>query len=157
MFAEMRRKEREISTEEAQRILTHGDYGVLSMFDEEFPYGIPLNYVYVDHALYFHGAKEGHKLRCLRRNPRVSFCVTGRVKQLPEELTTAYESVVVFGKAHRVEGEEKRKALGALLQKYAPDHPFLGTQCSGKEIENTEVVKIEILHMSGKANQPDRL
>ena len=157
VFLRMRREERRISTAEARQILLRGDYGVLSLHDDEFPYGVPLNYVYMDEALYFHCAEEGHKLRCLSRDPRVSFCVTGRIKALPQELTTAYESVIVFGRASCVEGEEKRRALLALTQKYAPGYIQSGIACIEKATEKVKVVKIEIISMSGKGNRLDLL
>lgn len=157
VFVKMRRKDRQITTEEACAILLHGEYGVLSLFDDEFPYGIPVNYVYMNHAVYFHCAPEGHKLQCIQQNPKVSFCVVRNVKRLPEILSTAYESAVIFGKACIVEGEEKRNALWELVKKYAPHHAERGTECIEKEWENTKVVKIEILHISGKANRANFL
>ena len=30
--------------------------------EDGYAYGVPLNYVYVDNSIYFHCAKEGHKL-----------------------------------------------------------------------------------------------
>ena len=47
----------------------------LGLFDEEFPYVVPLHYgyEYQDGTLifYMHSAKEGHKLDLLKKNPRV--------------------------------------------------------------------------------------
>lgn len=47
----------------------------LGMFDENYPYVVPLHYGYEmkDGKLtfYVHGAKEGHKLDCLRKNDHV--------------------------------------------------------------------------------------
>lgn len=68
MFREMRRFKQQISEEECIRILKEQPRGVLSMLgDDGYPYGIPLDYLYMeDGHLYFHCAKEGHKLDAIR-------------------------------------------------------------------------------------------
>ena len=77
MNRSMRRKDRQMSQESARELLNHGDYGVLSSVDEEGqPYGVPVNYVYDgEKTIYFHCAREGHKLDNLRSNPRVCFTI----------------------------------------------------------------------------------
>ena len=69
MFRELRRKNQQLSETEARSILKNGTHGVLSVQgDDGYPYGVPMNYVYGDDAIYFHCAKEGHKLEemCIR-------------------------------------------------------------------------------------------
>ena len=64
MFRKMRRFKQEISLEECIEILTNEKRGVLSVIgDDGYPYGIPINHYYKnDNCIYFHGAKEGHKI-----------------------------------------------------------------------------------------------
>ncbi len=63
MFKEMRKKDREVLGEDIEKILTNGEYGVLATVGENgYPYTVPLSYVYQDNSIYFHCAKEGHKL-----------------------------------------------------------------------------------------------
>lgn len=65
MFRKMRRFKQEISLEECIEILTNEKRGVLSVIgDDGYPYGIPINHYYNknDNCIYFHGAKEGHKI-----------------------------------------------------------------------------------------------
>lgn len=64
MFYEMRRKDRLLTEKEAKEILSEGEYGVLSTIGEDgYPYGVPVNYVYLNDSIYFHCAADvGHKL-----------------------------------------------------------------------------------------------
>lgn len=52
----MRRKEKLLPIDRTEEILTKGDYGVLSTIGENgYPYGLPINYVYMDDCIYVHG------------------------------------------------------------------------------------------------------
>lgn len=153
MFKEMRRKDRQITIHEAKLILENGEYGIFSTYDGQFPYSVPVNYVYFNDCIYFHCAKEGHKLTNIELNPNVSFCVVGRTKLLPEKFSTIYESAILFGRASLVEGEEKRNALLELINKYSPDFIESGIEYINRTIDSTNVVKIEILHLTGKARK----
>ena len=80
MFRKMRRFKQELSKEECIEILKSEPRGVLSMIgDDGYPYGIPMTHWYCeeDGKIYFHGAKEGHKLDAIRKCDKVSFCVYG--------------------------------------------------------------------------------
>lgn len=150
----MRRKDREISSQEASEILDGAEYGVLSTVDSNGqPYGVPLNYVYKDSAIYFHCAVEGQKLDNIAKNPKVSFCVTGGTKVLPDSFGTLYESAVVFGIAGEVYNDERHRALVWLLQKYCSDFMEGGLEYIELKNKVTKIIKIEICHMSGKARR----
>ena len=63
MFREMRRKKQILAEDEAIKILGKGESGILALLgDEDYPYAVPISYVYHDSKLYFHGAKNGHKI-----------------------------------------------------------------------------------------------
>ena len=123
MFREMRRKDQRLSQEECANILHRGISGVLALSgDDGYPYTVPISYVYDGEKLYFHSAKSGHKLDAISRNPKASFCVIDRDHIMPEEYTTYYRSVIVFGTIIILEDErEKRSAIEKLALKYAPD------------------------------------
>ena len=73
MFREMRRKDREISINDSREILTKACYGVLSTISENgYPYGVPVNYVFYNGYIYFHSAKEVHKIDNIKNNSKVS-------------------------------------------------------------------------------------
>lgn len=152
MYREMRRKDRQVSKEEAIKLLEKGEYGILATSDQNnLPYGVPLSYVYVDNAIYFHCATVGQKLDNIKVNPKVSFCVIGDTKVIPEAFSTAFESVITFGTAMVVEDRtEKAKGLRALVAKYSPDFMVAGEEYMKKDFALTSVVRIELEHITGK-------
>ncbi len=150
----MRRKDRKLSEDEAYEILKQGEWGVLATFDGEYTYGVPVNYVFHNGAIYFHCAKEGYKLENIKKYPKVCFTVVTKSEVVPQELSTNYESVIVFGKASVVDNEdERRRALNALGERFSKDY----SEKVAKEIETlfsvTEIVKISIENISGKARK----
>jgi len=148
----MRRKDKAMQGGAVIGLLQNGEYGVLSTVDgNEQPYGVPLNYVLMNNCIYFHCALEGHKLDNLALNHKVSFCVVGRTNLLPAEFSTEFESVIVFGRASVIEGEERYQALNALIEKYSPDFVSEGSAYIEKFDSQTHVVRIEIAKMTGKA------
>jgi len=151
---ELRRKDREISTEAASELLTAAEYGILSTVGADGePYGVPLNYVWRDQHIYFHCATSGHKLDNIAVQPRVSFCVVGQTRLLPEKFSTAYESAIVFGRASEVQGEERSAVLVWLLEKYCPDYIEEGKAYIPREDQVTKVVKIAVDQVCGKARR----
>ena len=76
MFRKMRRTKQEITKYECEEVLKQEPRGVLAVAGNEgYPYAFPMNHVYMDGKLYFHCAKEGHKIDALGENNKVSFCV----------------------------------------------------------------------------------
>lgn len=136
-------------------LLKRGEYGILSTSDKgNRPYGIPVNYVLMEECIFFHCATEGQKLENITANHGVSFCVVGKTELIPEKFSTRYESVVVSGNADVVEDEvTKKKALRALVAKYAPDHIAAGDAYIDKLKDQTTVVRVEIESLAGKARK----
>ena len=122
MFREMRRKRQLLSQEDTRKILYQGTSGVLAVSgDDGYPYAVPLSYVYDGEKIYFHSAKNGHKLDAIVKNPKASFCVIDKDNIVPDEYTTYFRSVIVFGTIHILhDGAEKREAIEKLARKYAP-------------------------------------
>lgn len=152
MFREMRRKRQLLTEEESIAILNSGTSGVLAVDgDGGYPYAVPLSFVYSDSKIYFHCAKSGHKLDALKKNEKVSFCVIGQDHVVPEEYTTYFQSVIVFGKARiLVNDVEKREAIEKLAAKYSPDQEEGRKQEIDKEFPPLCMVEITIDHMTGK-------
>jgi nitroimidazol reductase NimA-like FMN-containing flavoprotein (pyridoxamine 5'-phosphate oxidase superfamily) len=151
IMREMRRKDKEIGTDEAISLLTKCEYGVLSTAGNDGqPYGVPLNYAYKDNCIYFHCALAGHKIDNIESNPKVSFCAVGDTKILPSEFSTEYVSAVAFGVASEVQGSERYNALVLLLEKFSPEFIEEGKKYIEKLDKVTKVIKIEIEHISGK-------
>jgi uncharacterized protein len=150
----MRRQDRAVSMEEALSLLNTAEYGVLSMCSPEGKgYGVPLNFVLDEDVIYFHCAKDGSKLDVIRSNNKVSFCVVGKTEVLPAKFGTLYQSVIAFGKAEEVEGEEKQKALIRILKKYSAAYMDEGYIYIEKLYDRVCVVKITIDRLTGKSRK----
>ena len=101
MFRPMRRCKQQITDEECVRILQEEPRGVLAVWgDDGYPYTVPLDFFYdpENRKLYFHGAKEGHKIDALNRCAKVSFCVLDKGCAKPGDWAPYFNSVVIFGK-----------------------------------------------------------
>ena len=102
MFREMRRKKQILTPEKSIEILKKGTSGVLALSgDDGYPYAVPLSYVYENSMLYFHGAKEGHKIDAIRTCDKASFCVVEQDHIVPPKYTTYYRSAIAFGRIDR--------------------------------------------------------
>lgn len=153
MFREMRRKRQLMDENACICILNNGTSGVLGVNgDDGYPYTIPLNYIYEDGKIYFHGAKSGHKIDAIRKDCKVSFCVVGMEQNVPEKFTAYFKSVVVFGKASIVENEdEMREAVTKLADRFSPDEPHEKRDAEiMREWKSLAIIRIDIEHMTGK-------
>jgi nitroimidazol reductase NimA-like FMN-containing flavoprotein (pyridoxamine 5'-phosphate oxidase superfamily) len=154
MFRTMRRFKQQLSREECERILAEATSGVLALSgDDGYPYAVPLSHVYQDGKLYFHCAKEGHKIDSVRRNDKVSFCVIAQDEVIPAKRTTAYISVIAFGKAVIVDDEPGlRRIAGLIGEKFSADYR---SDCR-KETEEVIAadrmycLEITVEHLTGK-------
>jgi hypothetical protein len=154
MFKEMRRKKQLLSLEETEEILRVCTSGVLGVIgDDDYPYTIPLSYAFKDGKIFFHCAKEGHKLDAIKRNDKVTFCVIEKDQVVQEEFTTRYRSVSIFGRARVLMNDsERRYALECLVEKYSPDYIKEGKQEIESQLDHVCLVEIQVEHMTGKAS-----
>jgi uncharacterized protein len=147
----MRRKDRETGNEQACSLLARGEYGVLSTVGPDgSPYGVPLSYVYREGEIYFHSAPEGRKVEHLSAGAPASFCVVGATEILPEKFSTRYESVIASGEVRELESEEKKKALGWLVEKYAPEFQKQGDAYIANAEGMTRVFALRVRNITGK-------
>jgi len=154
MFRNMRRSDKAITDNEAFELLTKSEYGILSTVGENgYAYGVPLSYSFVDGNIYFHAATEGLKIDNLLFNNKVCFTIVGNTKLLPEQFSTNYESVIAFGKASIIEGEEKIQGLKFLIEKYSPEFIESGLEYINRAQNATKVIKIEVEKITGKAGR----
>lgn len=150
MERKMRRFRQQLSAEEAERILRDGKYAVWAVSgDDGYPYAVPVNYVCKDLSIFIHSAAQGHKIDAVRRNPKCSLCIVDKDDIIPEEFTSYFRSVIVFGTAHIIVSEEEKIiALKLLSDKYSPGidssaeiQRFLKTVC---------IIRIDIDYLTGK-------
>lgn len=165
MFREMRRSRQALQQPQIDAVLRNATAGVLALAgDDDYPYAVPISYVYDAGKLYFHCAKAGHKLDAIRRNPKASFCVIDQDKIVPEEYTTYFRSVIAFGQIRVLEdAQQKRAAIEKLARKYAPQSDAAGRSASiSKEWQALCVLEMCIDHVTGKeaielAKKPPRM
>jgi nitroimidazol reductase NimA-like FMN-containing flavoprotein (pyridoxamine 5'-phosphate oxidase superfamily) len=115
----------------------------------------PLNFVYYEGTIYFHSAREGEKIDDIGRDNRVCFEVDLPVSYVrgtmedPCKADYLYQSVICTGRASIIEEQgEKRKALGALMEKYQPEGGY--GQFLDSKLALTAVVRIDVETMTGK-------
>lgn len=153
MFRSMRRFQQQLSAAECLEIIRQEKRGVLAVQgDGDYPYAVPLNYFYdeANGKLYFHGAKEGHKIDAIKRNPRVSFCVHDAGVKLDGDWAYTVRSVIVFGRMRLVEDPAETVAqVRKLGLKYYPD-PKEVEAVVARAGARVQVLELTIEHMSGK-------
>ena len=151
MFRKMRRSIQELPREEALAILENGQTAVLAVIgDRGYPYSVPVNYAYAKGKIYIHGADSGHKTDAIRSCDKVSLCVIEEDTVIPEKATTAYRSVVVFGKARLLETREEILAGTEIIgRKYCGNLPIVDRELSGQNI-TLSCIEITPEHITGK-------
>ena len=153
MFRKMRRFSQQITDAECIEILKNTKRGVLSLLGEDgYPYGIPIDHWYCeeDGRIYFHGAKEGHKIDAIKACDKASYCVYDEGYRKEGEWALNIKSVVTFGRIRLVEDEDTaRKICTELVRKFTDDQDYLE-----KELQNAfpRVQCLELIpeHMTGK-------
>ena len=95
----MRRKERELTVDQAWEVVEGTDHAVLATVDDEGnPYGVPITPVAADRKrIYFHatGKPGGRKSDNMKMNRRVSLTYIGKELTVPELYTVDYASAIV--------------------------------------------------------------
>jgi len=149
----MRRKDREMLKEDSIKLLETAAIGTLTTVNEDnTPYAVPMNFVYVKEVIYLHSAVVGKKLDNIKNNNNICFSVFDAVELMPEAFSTKYQSVLVVGKIHEVEDPvEKKEGLIAMVKKYSSEFYEAGLKYIDKASEKTKVLKIEIHQITGKA------
>lgn len=152
----MRRTDREIkSMEDIISIIEKCDVCRLALFDEEYPYIVPLNFgcTYENEQLtfYFHGAKVGKKLSLIDANNKVGFEMDCSHELIEGdeacEYSMAYESVCGNGQVDRLDKDSKINALNKIMKQYTSMENF---QFNEKVLEMTEVFQLKVHNITGK-------
>jgi nitroimidazol reductase NimA-like FMN-containing flavoprotein (pyridoxamine 5'-phosphate oxidase superfamily) len=128
-------------TDEAKitALLTESRVGIIGFSDNGMPYAVPVNFVWHEGAVYFHGMGSGRKVELLSHAPPVCFTVyreRGTVTDpVPCHADTSYISVMVFGKAERLTDHAMAAdALQRFIEKFLPGH--YATKLNGSLTEN---------------------
>ena len=153
MFRKMRRFNQQISDSECIEILKNTKRGVLSLIgDDGYPYGLPIDHWYCeeDGKIYFHGAKEGHKIDSIKNCDKASYCTYDEGYRKEGDWALNIKSVIIFGRISLVEDDEKaREICTALTRKFTDDEEYLE-----KELKNAfprvQCLELAPEHMTGK-------
>jgi nitroimidazol reductase NimA-like FMN-containing flavoprotein (pyridoxamine 5'-phosphate oxidase superfamily) len=147
----MRRFKQEISEQECIDTLKEQPRGVLAVYGEDgYPYAFPMDYIYMNEKLYFHCAKEGHKLDAIAADNRVSFCVMDEGFRKDGDWTLNIRSIVIFGRVKRIDdANETLKVVRQLGLKYYPTAESVEEEIR-KAIARVQILELSIDHMTGK-------
>ena len=149
----MRRRDREITDKNKIADILMRSQAMSLAFAGE-PYVIPMNYGFTfeggEFKLYIHGAREGQKVDRMLENPRVAFTVftDNRVYRMEsDEYTSSFDSVCGEGVARLLNGEDKKRALKAIMAHYAPGREFT---FDARTLEHTMAAEIAVTAITGK-------
>lgn len=165
----MRRKDREMDAAFALEVLQKAPYVTVSMTRPDgTPYAVPLSLAAGEaetagdgDIFYFHCAKEGEKLECIRHNPAVCLSAVSYCRPVvsPKEgdFTLEYKSAIAMGHAELVEDEhEKVEALRAICSRFLPQHMDAFDDAVARSLHVTAVVRIRLTEKPrGKRKQYD--
>ncbi len=151
MFREMRRGKQLLSQEDTDLVLQRGSNGILACLgDEDYPYAVPVSYVYHKGKIYFHSAKAGHKIDAIKKSSKVSLAVVDEDTIVSAEYTSYFRSVIAFGQARFTEGDEWMDGFRALVEKYSGDQPETAKHKEITECTQSEIIAIDLEHVTGK-------
>lgn len=110
MFRELLKKNKQITNDECIEVLINETRGVLSVNgDDGYPYGMPMNHFYNadDGCIYFHCARNGHRVDSLKKSDKSSFCVCEKGSRIDSEWALTVRSVIVFGRVEIIDDLDK--------------------------------------------------
>ena len=150
-FRPLRRIKQAATLQECEELLSSAPRGILAVHGENgYPYGVPVNSLYLDGKIYFHCARMGHKLDAVRSDDKVCFTVLSEPVKNPGEWWNCFTSVICFGRISEVsEKKEKDRLLRLIGVKYFPEGYDIESDMS-KNAGNALILEIKIDHMSGK-------
>ena len=151
-FRPLRRFKQALPEEECRRILESAYRGFLSVNgDGGYPYTVPVNFVFEAGKLYFHSAREGHKLDALRACDKACFTVLDEPQKEPGDWWYHVKSVICFGRVGILADEAERlERFRSLARKYFPD----AYDTEADILRNgprAEILEFTVEHISGKA------
>ncbi|MHA7646942.1 pyridoxamine 5'-phosphate oxidase family protein [Nitrosopumilus sp. S4] len=149
------------SYEKIKEFLFQEHVGRIGSMDENgFPQIIPMNFAFLNDAIYMHSYTIGEKLDNIARNDKVGFEVDRELEFLPSyfshptdasQADTLYISVVIKGIASIVEDDiEKSLALNALMEKYQPEGHYDPLTKDDLVLDEVAVIKIVPQSIRGK-------
>lgn len=133
---------------------------ICSIDKDGYPQVIPMNFVFLNDAVYMHSHTRGEKLDNIQANSKVGFEVDRELEFLPSYFThptdasqadTLYISVVIKGTGTIVQDrQEKTLALNGLMEKYQPEGRYEKLTPDMGVVDEVAVIKVVPKTMHGK-------
>lgn len=141
------------SKEKIKEFLDAEHVGRIASIDETgYPQIVPMNFVFLNDAIYLHSHIRGEKLDNIKRNDKVGFEVDRELEFLPSYFEdpkdasladTLYISVVIKGSASIIEEKnEKALALNGLMKKYQPEGRYDPIKPEMDVIDEVAIIKV---------------
>ncbi len=149
------------SYDKVKEFLHQQHVGRISTIDVNgFPQIIPMNFVFLNDAVYMHSHPKGEKIENFKKNEKVGFEVDRELEFLPSYFEdpknasladTLYISIVMKGIASLgSEREEKTLALNGLMKKYQPEGGYDPISPDMRVLDGVAVIKITPKTLKGK-------
>ena len=149
------------SNDKIREFLEKEHVGRVASIDEGgFPQIIPMNFAFVNDAIYMHSYRKGEKLDNISNNSKVGFEVDRELEFLPSyfshptdasQADTLYISVVIKGNASFVtDNAEKTVALNELMKKYQPEGNYEPLTNNDLVLDEVAVFKVVSKSIRGK-------
>jgi len=149
------------SKEKIKEFLDKEHVGRIATIDQNgYPQIIPMNFVFLNDAIYMHSHTKGEKLENVTRNEKVGFEVDRELEFLPSYFEdpkdasladTLYISVVIKGKGKIVnDKQEKTNALNGLMKKYQPEGRYEPISPEMQVLDEVAIIKVTPDMIRGK-------
>ena len=149
------------SKERVAQFLNQEHVGRICSIDKDgYPQVIPMNFVFLDDAIYMHSHTKGEKLDNIRANNKVGFEVDRELEFLPSyfshptdasQADTLYISVVIKGTGVLIDDKrEKTLALNGLMEKYQPEGRYEKIQSEMRVVDEVAIIKVIPKTIHGK-------
>lgn len=156
----MRRKDRDVTNpERIADIISRCSCCRIGFYGDGEVYIVPLNFGYEikddTYILYFHGAKEGHKIDLIQKNPHVGFEMDTDYELTEADIACGYsarfQSIIGNGIVSIVsELEEKKQGLSLLMEHNTGKREW---SFDKKMIDTVVVFKLVVSKMSCKEHR----
>jgi nitroimidazol reductase NimA-like FMN-containing flavoprotein (pyridoxamine 5'-phosphate oxidase superfamily) len=149
------------SYEKVKEFLNEEHVGRVASIDEHgYPQIIPMNFVFLNDAIYMHSHVKGEKLDNISRNNKVGFEADRELEFLPSYFEdphnasladTLYISIVIKGIGSFVSDRaEKTLVLNGLMEKYQPEGQYDPIQSDMRVLDAVSIIKITPKTLHGK-------
>jgi len=147
----MRRYKQQIPEDECINLLKREKRGVLAVLgDDDYPYTVAMNHVYLDGKLYFHCAREGHKIDAIEKCDKVSYCVMDEGVKIDDNWWYTFKNVVVFGRMSKVTDDKLiETVLYSIGDTFNVTEEFMDEEMKLFR-DRVLILELDIEHISGK-------